>query len=199
LPAAPSEIVAVLDACVLLPASLRDTLLRLAETPRLYVPRWSGEILIELKRNLESRWNLPPRKTAWLIDQLSTHFPEALTEGYESLISLMTNDRKDRHVLAAAVNADARIIVTSNLKDFPHAALRKWNIKAVHPDSFLIDLYARDSDVVVSRLREQASTIRRTLPDLLNTLRTGVPRFAAKVAAANFDASGPTAVTTRVR
>ncbi len=183
MPGAQSEIVAVLDACVLIPASLRDTLLRLAETPRLYVPKWSGEILAELKRNLESRWNLQPRKTAWLIEQLGAHFPEALTEGYVSLIPLMTNDPKDRHVLAAAINADAGIIVTSNLKDFPQAALRKWNIKAVHPDSFLIDLYSRNSDVVVSRLHEQASTIKRTLPDLLDTLRIGVPRFAAKVAA----------------
>jgi hypothetical protein len=183
LPATNKEIVAVLDACVLFPASLRDTLLRLAETPRLYVPRWSGEILGELKRNLESRWNLPSKKTGWLIEQLGTHFPEALTRGYESLIPLMTNDAKDRHVLAAAVHSDARLVVTSNLKDFPHVALRRWNIQAVHPDAFLIDLHSRNPDAVVSRLREQASTIRRTLPDLLNTLRIGVPGFAAKVAA----------------
>ena len=41
----------VLDACVLVPASLRDTLLRCAER-RMYLPRWSNEILDELRRTL---------------------------------------------------------------------------------------------------------------------------------------------------
>lgn len=174
-----TEIIAVLDTCVLVPASLRDTLLRLAETPALYVPKWSSEILSELKRNLELRWNLLAKKTSHLIGQLTEHFPEAMTEGYEDLIPLMTNDPKDRHVLAAAVKTAAPVIVTSNLKDFPRVSLRQWHVEAVHPDTFLIDLYSRDSDLVVSRLRDQASTIRRTLPELLNTLRLGVPRFCS--------------------
>jgi predicted nucleic acid-binding protein len=183
LPGKDREIVAVLDACVLVPASLRDTLLRLAETPQLYIPKWSHGILAEVKRNLEVRLNLPPKKTGYLISQLTHHFPEALTQGYESLIPQMRNDPKDRHVLAAAVNAGATGIVTSNLKDFPQRALRKWNVEAVHPDAFLIALYVRNPDAVVSRLHNQAATIRRTLPDLLNTLRIGVPRFAAAIAA----------------
>lgn len=37
--------VVVLDACVLIPMPLADTLLRLAEVPRLYRPKWSGAIL----------------------------------------------------------------------------------------------------------------------------------------------------------
>jgi hypothetical protein len=42
-----ADFVVVLDACVLIPAPLRDTLLRLAEHPCLYVPRWSEEIMAE--------------------------------------------------------------------------------------------------------------------------------------------------------
>jgi hypothetical protein len=38
----------VLDACVLIPMPLADTLLRLAETPRPYSPRWSGAIMDEV-------------------------------------------------------------------------------------------------------------------------------------------------------
>jgi hypothetical protein len=34
----------VLDACVLIPMPLADTLLRMAEEPRLYLPRWSQMI-----------------------------------------------------------------------------------------------------------------------------------------------------------
>lgn len=119
MPAADKEIVAVLDACVLLPASVRDTLLRLAETPRLYIPKWSDGVLTELRRNLELRWNLPPKKIAHLTSQLSRHFPEACVEPDEKLILRMMNDPKDRHVLAAAVKGKAEVIVTFNLKDFP--------------------------------------------------------------------------------
>ena len=45
-----AEFLAVLDACVLAPAALRDTLLRFAEEPRLYIPRWSEEIISEMVR-----------------------------------------------------------------------------------------------------------------------------------------------------
>jgi hypothetical protein len=44
------------------PGSLRDTLLRLAETPRQYIPKWAGRILEELTRNLESNRKLARRK-----------------------------------------------------------------------------------------------------------------------------------------
>jgi predicted nucleic acid-binding protein len=174
-------IVAVLDACVLLPASLRDTLLRLAETPRLYMPKWSNQIWAEVTRNLESRRKLSPEKIAHLTEQVRLHFPEAQVEGYEKLTALMTNDLKDRHVVAAAVKAHAQVIVTSNLKDFPPSSLAEWEIEARHPDQFLMDLYAVDPETVASRLRDQAATIGRSLPDLLATMRLGVPNFAAMI------------------
>lgn len=40
----------ILDACVLVGGGLRDTLLRLAETPRLFVPKWSDDIINETVR-----------------------------------------------------------------------------------------------------------------------------------------------------
>ena len=45
----------ILDACVLVNAALRDTLPRIAEPPRLYLPRWSEEIMAETTRTLEIR------------------------------------------------------------------------------------------------------------------------------------------------
>ena len=51
----PDEPIALLDGCVLVQAPLRDTLLRLAEPPRLYQPCWSEEIISEMKRTLENR------------------------------------------------------------------------------------------------------------------------------------------------
>jgi hypothetical protein len=56
-----ADFLVVLDACVLIQAPLRDTLLRLAEHPRLYVPRWSDEIIAETVRNLV--------RTHWLVQR----------------------------------------------------------------------------------------------------------------------------------
>jgi len=178
-----SEIVAVLDACVLFPASLRDTLLRLAETPRQYIPKWSDRIIEELTRNLQRRHQLDPRKTDHLAQQLRLHFPEAFILDYEKRIAEMTNHPKDRHVLAAAVQSGAGIIVTFNLRDFPASSLAPRGVEAWHPDDFLIDILNRFSEMVIPKLRDQAATIGRDLPTLLRTLRIGVPRFAADVAA----------------
>ena len=44
----------VLDACVLIPATLRDTLLRAAEQG-MYRLHWSNQILEEVRRNLIKR------------------------------------------------------------------------------------------------------------------------------------------------
>jgi hypothetical protein len=132
-------------------------------------------------RNLQSRRKLSPEKIAHLTEQIQIHFPEAQVQGYEKLTALMTNDPKDRHVVAAAVRANAQVIVTSNLKDFPSSSLAEWEVEARHPDRFLMDLYAVDPQTVASRLRDQAATIGRSLPDLLATLRVGVPKFAAVI------------------
>jgi hypothetical protein len=46
-----NEYTVLIDACVLIPISLTDLLLRLAEDPPLYTPKWSAGILDEVERN----------------------------------------------------------------------------------------------------------------------------------------------------
>lgn len=60
----------VLDACVLSNFSLCDTLLRLAEPPRLFEPNWSEEIIRETTRTLESKLGWPNSLTAYLEKEL---------------------------------------------------------------------------------------------------------------------------------
>jgi hypothetical protein len=50
-----NEYAALLDACVLVPMCLCDTLLRLAEEPAMYRPLWSNEILQEVGTALETK------------------------------------------------------------------------------------------------------------------------------------------------
>jgi predicted nucleic acid-binding protein len=174
---------AFLDTCVLYPAYLCDTLLRLAEASA-YRPLWSADVLAELQRNLVGR-GIPPERVDRRLAHMTRAFPDALVDGYESLIDGMTNHPKDRHVLAASVRANAEVIVTFNLKDFPEPALKPYDVAAIHPDEFLLDQLDLYPGVTVQVLQQQAASYRRvpnTVPDILVLLeRTGVPRFAAEV------------------
>ena len=120
----PVDRAVILDACVLVQAPLRDTLLRLAEHPGLYHPRWSEEIIAEMQRALENKIGLAPSKTAYLVRELRRHFPDSWVTGLEPLVRTMTNHAKDRHVLAAAVRAGVQTIVTFNKSPGPHPAWR---------------------------------------------------------------------------
>ncbi len=82
----------VLDACVLIPMPLADTLLRMAEEPRLYMPLWSQTIMDEVTRNLIAKWDIAPEQARRREEELRRHFAEAWVEGYEPLVGAMTND-----------------------------------------------------------------------------------------------------------
>jgi predicted nucleic acid-binding protein len=170
----------VLDACVLVNAALRDTLLRIAEPPRLYLPRWSEEIMQETMRALETKLGVPAQKTAYLTSELRKHFADAWVEGYEPFIPAMTNDLKDRHVLAVAVRCGAQTIVTHNLKHFPDAALAPWNVEAQSPDEFLVHQYYLAPRVVAQKLREQAAQ-HGGIERLLNIHIKIAPEFVALI------------------
>jgi predicted nucleic acid-binding protein len=172
-----ADFLAVLDACVLIQAPLRDTLLRLAEEPRLYVPRWSDQIITETVRNLEHKIGLSSDKTAYLVGQLRKHFGDSWVTGYEPLIDRMTNHPKDRHVLAAAVRCGASVIVTYNQRDFPSTSTEPWSIEIQGPSTFLKHQYDLNPSFVVDKLRGQARDLGRTLPEQLAVLKKAVPSF----------------------
>jgi predicted nucleic acid-binding protein len=103
----------VLDACVLIPMPLADTLLRMAEAPRLYLPKWSQMIMDEVTRNLIENCRVEPEKARRRESELRRH-SGGVGRGFEPLIDAMTNDPGDRHVLAAAVRSQSELIVTYN-------------------------------------------------------------------------------------
>lgn len=122
---------AVLDTNVLYPFSLRDTLLRLAEL-ELYTPLWSARILEEMTRNLTER-QMTEDQAARIATAMRAAFEEADVDAgeIERLEPAMTNDPKDRHVLAAAVAADSELIITFNLDDFPPEACDPLGVEAI--------------------------------------------------------------------
>jgi predicted nucleic acid-binding protein len=177
--------IAVLDTSVLFPLLLRDTLLDLAQA-RLYVVHWSPDILDELARNLVKRGQSTEEQAARLVAAMNRVFPGALVTGYEHRIAAMTNHPKDRHVLAAAVEIGATVIVTTNLRDFRPAALEPHNLMARSPDAFLGELATRQPARVATVLREQAARYRSpamTFDHLLEKLRLHAPTLVSRLSA----------------
>ena len=167
----------VLDACVLIPMPLADTLLRMAEEPRLYLPQWSQIIMDEVTRNLIAKWEMAPGESPPAGGRTAPSLPEAWVEGYEPFIDAMTNDPGDRHVLAVAVRSRSELIVTYNRRHFPAASTRPLDIDVQGPSSFLRGLYDLDAGLFVGKLHEQAEANGIPLPRLLNSLSKNVPRF----------------------
>ena len=163
-----NQYIVVLDACVLLPMPLCDTLLRLAEEPAFYLPRWSSETLTEVHRNL-LKWGYSSSQVERRITTM--------------LVDSMKSDPGDRHVLAAAVRAGAHAIVTDNVKHFPPYALKPYGLELMTADEFLVNQFHLDADVVMEKLEAQARKTRTPLSALLGRLARSVPRFSELITA----------------
>lgn len=185
---APVPPAVALDANVLIPNALRDTLLR-AEEAGWYDAYWSDETLVEVERNLArllaGRYADADARARRLIDTLRGAFPAATVTDYRHLLPAMGNHPGDRHVLAAAAAAGATIIVTSNVRHFPARALRPHGVVARTPDQFLGDLLATDPDGMRALLVAQGAEIHRprTLDAILDTLAQHAPAFVRVVRA----------------
>lgn len=170
----------VLDANVLFPFTLRDTLLR-AAARGMYQVYWSEEILDEATRNLIASGYMNDEQAANLLAAMRNAFPEAMVREYEKLIPAMPNDEKDRHVTAVAVKAGAQVVVTSNMKDF-HPMPN--GVEAQSPDSFLLNLLDISPWEMVELLHQQVASLTKptvTLNNLLRGLGKTVPKFEESV------------------
>ncbi|HNQ73436.1 MAG TPA: PIN domain-containing protein [Verrucomicrobiota bacterium] len=173
----------LLDACVLANFGVGDLFLRLAEPPRLIVPRWSEAILDEVRRA-----QLEKLKPAWPVavadswrQAVTRFFPDAAVTGYEELFPSLTNDEGDRHVLAAAIKSGVTVIVTFNLRHFPAAVLQPWKIEAVHPQDYLLTLYSMNPAVVMAKLSAISRDRKTELEDVIIHLGRSLPRFAGQI------------------
>jgi predicted nucleic acid-binding protein len=178
-----SRSTARLDACVLVPIALADTLLRVAEKG-LYRPLWSDRILAEAQAATEEIH--PGMDAGKRFTQMREAFDDALVTGWEELEpGIRLPDPDDRHVLAAAIRGGADAIITANVKDFPAAALEPLGLEAVRPDDFLLDQLDLSPPTILQVIRDQAARTRRpplTPRDLATLLgRAGVPGFADEI------------------
>lgn len=166
---------ALYDACVLYPAPLRDLLVRLAVTG-LFRAKWSNDIHEEWIRNvLANRPDLTLAQLSRARELMDRSVPDCLVERYQSFVdSLTLPDLDDRHVLAAAIQGRADVIVTFNLKDFPRSILNEYNVEAQHPDTFIMNLLDLDTAAVNTVVKEQRELLRKppqTADELLSTFK----------------------------
>lgn len=130
---------AILDANVLYPQLVRDTLLSLA-VERLYHARWTTTIHAEWMRNLAKDRPEIAARLPQIAERMNASVPDCLVTNYEKLItSIDLPDPDDRHVVAAAIAGHADAIVTFNTKDFPADVLQPYGIEVQHPDEFVMN------------------------------------------------------------
>jgi len=145
--------VAIFDASILYPFHLRNILVQ-AAVDRLVDARWTDEIHEEWMRNLiADAPTIPLARLKATRQLMNSALPGATVSGYGHLIpTLELPDPNDRHVVAAAIAARARLILTWNLRDFPTATLKKHGLHRQTPDAFLAELFDREPDLMVSSL-----------------------------------------------
>lgn len=145
----------VLDANVLFPFSLRDTLLRAADAGY-YQLYWSEEILAEAQRNLVARGHITEEQAERLFSTMREAFPESMVVDHEALIEGMANDPKDRHVAAAAVKTGC-----PGDRHFQHQGSLPEGIEAQGPSTFLGNILDLDPRGVIELLRHQAGALEK--------------------------------------
>ena len=169
------KLVVLFDACVLYSAPLRDLWMWLATTTSLFEPRWSAEIHREwMSHVLANRPDLSAERIERTRMLMDTKVEDCLVTGYEGLIDGLTlPDPDDRHVLAAAIHAQATLILTFNLRDFPDDILAPYGIQAQHPDEFLCILLEGDPESVCAAAEEHRQALKsppKTREQYLETL-----------------------------
>lgn len=138
----------LLDACVLYPTVMREMVLQTAATG-VFAPLWSARILEEWARAAiklgpegaaQARAEVALIKAAWPDAEVPS------SPGIERRLYLP--DENDIHVLAAAINGSADIIMTLNAKDFPRGTLAEEGVARIDPDSYLHGIWLAQPDVV---------------------------------------------------
>ncbi len=176
--------IALLDASVLYPAPLRDLFMNLAVLD-VFQARWTNQIHDEWTRNLlKNRPDLSASQIERTRALMNLHVRDCLVSNFEHLIpALQLPDLDDRHILAAAIHSQSKRIITANLKHFPARSLETYDIQALSPDDFVLQLFETQQIGVLTALREQRSNLQkppitaRTLLEILE--QQGLKRSVA--------------------
>lgn len=144
----------LVDACVLYPTVLREIVLGTAARG-LFEPLWSARILEEWARaaaRLGAGGEVVARGE---IAALRARWPGAEVPVADATAArLWLPDPADVHVLAAAIDGRADVLLTLNTRDFPKRALDPEAILLRDPDAFLLETLQTAPDDLRAVLRD---------------------------------------------
>lgn len=175
------------DANVLYSRVLRDYLLYAADEEVISVT-WSPEILREMTEHLvENVAGFTHESGERLVTAMNRAFPYAETtpsdEARAAVAEAAVPDEDDRHVLAAAVAAEATVLCTSNVRDFPEEVTTPLGVHVMTPDALLARL-VRQFPTTMHRVHATSVARLRGASDdstIAALERAGAPRTAALV------------------
>lgn len=141
----------------------------------LFKARWTDEIHDEWIRNvLKNRPDLTIERLTRTKNRMNTAVRDCLVTGYQAIVpGLQLPDPNDRHVLAAAILAQADVIVTFDLDDFPAQILAQFGIEPQHPDEFILHLLDLNPSKVCAAMEKQRKRLKnppKTIEEHLDTL-----------------------------
>ena len=87
----------------------------------------------------------------------------------------MTNDPKDRHVLAAAVRCAAHAIVTDNVRHFQPHSVKPYHLDVLTPDDLLVRQFHLNEELMRERLAAQSAARGVAIEQLLVRLAKWAP------------------------
>ncbi len=152
---------AILDACVLFRGGVRDFLLWVAEAGA-FSPAWSDIIHEEWMRNRRDKFGDPMSRLNYAREEMEKAFPGASFDPDPKMSStIFLPDTNDIHVVATAVAAQAKSIVTYNVRHFPDRVLGPLGLCAETPDEFCVRLFQETQMDVIDGARLHRASLNR--------------------------------------
>ena len=169
------------DANILFSRTLRDYVLYAADEGAIEV-HWSRQILAEMSRNLRENLGFSQDSTSRLEQLMNDYIEYALVEvdpGDLAAVEAVAMDAKDRHVLAAALSADADILLTENAKDFPADWMAGQGMELLTAGQLLVRLADAFSDKMRAAHEKTVRHSPKPEADILATLEVIAGKYAA--------------------
>lgn len=174
-----------LDDCVLVPITLTNVILTAADHG-LLKPCWSPEVIEEAVEAIcRVRPGLDEKRIRHRFAAMDRAFEGSSVSGDPSVLDgWVSPDPDDLHVIASAIAAEADVIVTANVRDFPKAVMAGLGLLVMSPDELLLGLLEDNQEEVIHCVVEMAAASyhpQRTPREILMALElSGVPNFAAE-------------------
>jgi predicted nucleic acid-binding protein len=172
--------VVLADANILFSRTLRDYVLYAADEGAIEV-HWSRQIMA-VSRNLRENLGFSHDSTSRLEQLMNDYIEYALVEvdpGHLAAVEAVEMDTKDRHVLAAALSADADILLTENTKDFPAQWMAEQGMELLTTGQLLIRLADRFPDKMRAAHEKTVRYSPKPEADILSTLERTAGKYAA--------------------